>query len=116
MFKRRRHHMKLQNIRIWKRLIGGLSVLILIIMFGNVTGFRNIRDIDTWANEITDVTFQKIMLANTMLLNLQTISKETGRVVYTEDKSRLIVAAKSRKLYQDAMERFEKMGTAKGEN
>jgi len=107
--------MGLQNIRIGKRLAGGYTIFIIIIVILCVISYMNMRDTDARANEITNVNFQKAMMANAILTNLQFINKETGKAVYTKDKSPLKTIGEKRKLYIAALEKLEKLETdAKG--
>ncbi|OPY68529.1 MAG: Methyl-accepting chemotaxis protein CtpH [Syntrophorhabdaceae bacterium PtaU1.Bin034] len=104
--------MKLQNMRIGKRLIISYAIFtaIILLLFG-IT-FINTRSVDRGANEI-DLTFKKAMLANSIMINLQAINKEMAMVVYTKDRSRLQTVAEKRKLYQEALEKLEKLETEK---
>ncbi|HBL24624.1 MAG TPA: hypothetical protein DDZ40_10980, partial [Deltaproteobacteria bacterium] len=91
--------MGLQNIRIGKRLAGGFTIFIIIIVLLCIISYKNMKDTDARANEITNINFQKAMMANAILTNLQFINKETGKAVYTKDKSPLKTVAEKRKLY-----------------
>jgi len=107
--------MGLQNIKIGKRLAAGYTIFIIIIVLLCSISYKNMRDTDARANEITNVNFQKAMMANAILTNLQFINKETGKAVYTKDKSPLKTVAEKRKLYIAALEKLEKLETdAKG--
>ncbi|MHB8108937.1 MAG: methyl-accepting chemotaxis protein [Syntrophorhabdaceae bacterium] len=101
--------MRLQNIRIGKRLAGGYTIFIIIIVFLCLISYKNMRDTDIRAHEITNINFQKTMLANTILTNLQFINKETGKAIYAKDASPLKTVAEKRKLYIAALEKLEKL-------
>ncbi len=101
--------MKLQNIRIGKRLAGGFAIFIIIIVFLCIISYKNMADTDVRANEITNVNFQKAMMANAILTNLQFINKETGKAVYNKDASPLKAVAEKRKAYIAALEKLEKL-------
>lgn len=103
--------MKLQNIRIGKRLAGGFIIFIIIIVFLCIISYKNMADTDARANEITNVNFQKAMMANAILTNLQFINKETGKAVYNKDASPLKAVAEKRKLYIAALDKLEKLET-----
>ncbi|MBA4417080.1 MAG: hypothetical protein C0392_04100 [Syntrophus sp. (in: bacteria)] len=105
--------MRLQNVRIGKRLAGGYIVFIAIIIALCIISFKNMRDTDIRANEITNINFQKAMMANAILTNLQFINKETGKAVYTKDKAPLQSIGEKRKLYLAALENLEKLETDK---
>lgn len=101
--------MKLENIRIGKRLLGGYVLLIVILILLCVLAFRNMAQTDRRADEITNLNFTKTTLANTVLINLQFIIMELGSAVYTKDKSHFQVVAEKRKIYSAALESLEKM-------
>ncbi len=105
--------MRLQDIRIGNRLIAGYAVFILIILALCAISFKNMRDTDVRANEITNFNFEKAMLANTILENLQSISKETTKAVLSKDKSHLQSVPEKRKAYISALDKLEKMETEK---
>lgn len=105
--------MNLKNIKIGKRLAGGYTIFIIIIVILCVISVKNMRDTDVRANEITNINFQKAMMASAILTNLQFINKETGKAVYTKDKSPLKAVAEKRKLYIAALEKLEKLETDK---
>ena len=71
--------MKLHNVRIGKRLVGGYAVLVVIMLVLCIISFRNAYDTDAKANEITNLNFQKAMLASVILTNLQAIGSETDQ-------------------------------------
>jgi hypothetical protein len=95
--------MKLQNIRIGKRLLGGYALLIVILIILCVLAFRNMAQTDRRADEITNLNFAKTTLANTVLINLQFIIMELGSAVYTKDKAHFQVVAEKRKIYSAAL-------------
>ncbi len=103
--------MTLQNVRIGKRLVGGYLIFIVIMLVLCIISFKNASDVNNKANEITNITFEKAMLANTTLINLQTIDKEMMKAVYTKDKAPLQVVAESRKQYRASLEKIEQMET-----
>ncbi len=105
--------MKLHNVRIGKRLVGGYAIFIIIMLVLCVVSFKNASDIDRKANEITNLNFEKAMLASTILTNLQAINSETNKAVYTKDKAPLKVIAEKRGLYREAIEKLEKLETGK---
>ena len=72
-------NMKLQNIKIGKRLAGGFIIFIIIIVFLCIISYKNMTDTDARANEITNVNFQKAMMANAILTNLQFINRRNGQ-------------------------------------
>ncbi len=105
--------MKLQNIKIGKRLVGGFAIFIIIILLLCAISYKNMKDIDARANEIININFQKAMMANNILTNLQFINKETGKAIYTKDKAPLQIVGEKRKLYIAALEKLEKLETEK---
>ena len=105
--------MKLENIRIGKRLAGGYIVLVLIIGLLCIISFQNMKGTDEKLNEIENITFRKATLVNTVIMNLQAINKETTRIVYTKDRSRMNIVGEKRKLYLQALEELEKLETSK---
>ena len=105
--------MKLQDVKIGKRLAGGYVIFIAIIVFLCIISFKNMSDTDKKASEITNLNFEKVMLANSVLSNLMAINKDTAKAVYTRDKAPLAVADEKRKVYRAALEKLEKMETEK---
>ncbi len=101
--------MGLQNIRIGKRLIGGFGLIILIIIISCIISFKNMHDIDIKTDEIVNYNFEKAILANTILTNIQAISSATGNAIQTKDKSFLQANTEKRKLYMAAFEKLEKI-------
>jgi methyl-accepting chemotaxis protein len=108
-----RIRMRLHDVRIGKRLVGGYSVLIIIMLVLCIISFKNASDIDAKANEITNLNFEKAMVASTILTHLQAINSETNRAVYTKDKAPLQIIAEKRTLYGAALEKLEKLETGK---
>ncbi len=104
--------MKLQNVRIGKRLVISYAIFtaIIFLLFG-IT-FMNTRDIDSGAREM-NLNFEKAMLANSIFINLQGINRETASVLYKKDKSGLQQVAEMRTKYVNALEKLEKLETAK---
>jgi len=82
---------------------------------GVVATVRGARgsDIDAAANGITTITFEKAMLADALLVDLQTINKEMLKVVHTKDKSPLKIVKERRAMYLASLERLEKLETEK---
>ena len=105
--------MKLQNVRIGKRLVGGCGVFIVIILLLCIVTFMNARKIDTMTNEITNFNFEKAMLASTVLTNLQGINRDAARAIVNKDKAHLAEVGEKRNTYKAALEKLEKMETAK---
>jgi methyl-accepting chemotaxis protein len=105
--------MKLQDVKIGKRLSSGYIIFIGIIVLLCVISFKNMSDTDRRASEITDLNFQKVTLANAVLTNLLIINKDQAKAVYTRDKSPLEGAPEKRKAYLAALEKLEKMETEK---
>ena len=103
--------MKLRNIRIGKRLAGGYAILIVIMVFLCIVSFKSMKDTDARADEITNLSFEKTMLANTMLATLQTISREYSKALWTKDNSVLQAIQEHRKVYLAAFEKLEKLET-----
>jgi len=105
--------MKLRNIRIGKRIAGGYAIAIIIVTCLCVIGFKNMRNTSARANQITNMCFQKAMMANAILANLEFIDKETGKAIYTKDKAPLQSIGEKRKIYMSALETLEKLETEK---
>lgn len=105
--------MKLQNIRIGKRLAGGFVIFIIIIVFLCIISYKNMTDTDVRANEITNVNFQKAMMAHAILASIQSMNKEICKAVYSKDVSPFKVVAEKRKTYMAALEKLEKLETEK---
>ena len=103
--------MKLGNMRIGKRLVGGYAVLICIILSLCILSFKNTGDINTATDEIVNSNFQKTVLANSALASLQGISKEMQKALYTRDKSLLKIVAEKRASYKAAIEKLEELET-----
>ena len=103
--------MRLQNVKIAKRLSGSYLLFIAIIVLLCVIGFKNMKDIDTMTNEITNVSFEKTVLADTVLVNVQALIKETAKVVYTKNKALLEPLAENRARYLAALEKLDKLET-----
>lgn len=105
--------MRLQNIRIGKRLAGGFIIFIVIIVFLCIISYKNMSDTDVRANEITNVSFQKAMMANAILVNIQSMNKEICKAVYSKDPAPLKIVAENRKKYMATLEKLEKVETEK---
>ena len=105
--------MTLKNISIGKRLMGAFAIFTLIILIACAISFVNMKSVDKKANEITNLSFEKAMLASAILTNLQAILLETNKAVYTRDKAPLKIVGEKRKLYGAAMEKLEKLETEK---
>jgi len=105
--------MKLQNIRIGKRIAGGYAIVIIMIITLSVIGFNNMRNTSARANEITNICFRKAMMASAILSNLESIDKETGKAVYTKDRAPLQSVGEKRRDYMSALEMLEKLETEK---
>ena len=63
------------------------------------------------AAAISRFDFEKILYANTVLINLQALLKETGKIVYTKDPSSIPIVLKHRAKYLDALDNLEKLAT-----
>jgi methyl-accepting chemotaxis protein len=105
--------MRLENIKIGKRLAVGYVILNAIILLLCVISFKNMSDTDTRASEITNVSFKKVALTNAVLVNLQAVVKETGAAVYSKSVAPLQVVAEKRNAYLAALGELEKVETAK---
>ena len=105
--------MTLKNIPIGKRLMGAFAVFTLIVFVACTISFINARDIDSKADEITNLNFEKATLASAILSNLQAINSETNKAVYMRDKAPLQKVAEKRSAYRAAMEKLEKLETRK---
>ena len=105
--------MKLQDMRIGKRLAGSYIVFIALIVLLGIISFKNMKDTDFRAHEITDINFHKTVLANTALANLMAINKDQAKAVYTKDKAPLQDSQAKRKVYVDALDELQKMETEK---
>ena len=105
--------MNLRNMRIGKRLVGGFAVFTLIIMILCIISFKNTADTNTMTNQITNFSFEKAILANVVLANLQGVNKELGKAALLKDKAPLQAAAERRNAYRAALEELEKMETEK---
>ena len=102
--------MKLKDVTIGKRLASGFSVFILIIIILCVISIKNSVDTDRRTNDITDLNFQKVLLANAVIDNIQVITRETVKAVYKQDAAVLAKAVgERRKLYVEALEKLEKL-------
>jgi methyl-accepting chemotaxis protein len=105
--------MKLQDLRIGKRLMIGYAICFCIIAILCVVSFLNLSGTDGRVDEITNVSFKKATMANTILANLLTINKDQAKAVYTRDKAPLAGTAERRKAYTADLEKLEKMETRK---
>jgi len=105
--------MNLQGMSIGKRLAGGFAVFTLIIVILCIISFKNTTDTNRMTNEITNFSFEKAILANTILTNLQSMNKDVARAVYTKDRSPLQAVGERRNVYKAALEKLEKMETDK---
>jgi methyl-accepting chemotaxis protein len=105
--------MTLRNIPIGKRLMGAFTVFTLIILIACAMSFVNMKSVGKKADEITNLSFQKTMLASAILTNLQAINSETNKAVYNKDKAPLKIVGEKRKLYGEALEKLEKLETEK---
>ncbi len=103
--------MKLKDIKIGKRLIGGFGIFMFILVVAFVIGFKNMRDVDEKMDQIVNYNFEKTVLANTILTNIQAIGAATGTAIYTKDKSLLQGVAEHRRIYMDAFDRLVKLET-----
>ena len=101
--------MKLKNVKIGKRLVGGYAVFTTIILLLCVISFVNMKNVGSMANEITNVNFQKAILANSILTSVQMLNKELVFALYEKDKSRVAAAGEYRKAYQEALGKLEKL-------
>ncbi len=101
--------MQLKNVKIGKRLVGGYAIFTFIILTLCVVSFVNIRTVGTMANEITNVNFQKAILANSILTSVQMLNKELIFALYEKDKSRIGTAGEYRKAYQEALGKLEQL-------
>jgi methyl-accepting chemotaxis protein len=102
---------KLQNIKIGKRLVGGFAIFNVIIVLLCMISIINMRDTDKRVGEMTNYNFEKTTLANTILVSLQVLTRETAKAVYTKDTAPFQVVGEMRKQYGAAMEKLEKMET-----
>ena len=105
--------MRLGDVRIGKRLVGGYAIFICIILFLCIISFKNASDINAAANEITNITFEKTLLASSALVDLQTINKETMKALYTRNKAPLKIVGERRTQYRASIEKLEKLETEK---
>jgi methyl-accepting chemotaxis protein len=103
--------MKLQNVKIGKRLVGSFAIFNVIIILLCVIGIINMRDTDKRASEMTNYNFEKTTLANTILVSLQVLTKETAKAVYTKDTAPFQIVGEMRKKYSAAMEKLAKLET-----
>jgi len=105
--------MKLGDMRIGKRLVGGYGVFICIILFLCIISFKNASDTNAAADEITNIAFEKTLLANSIQVALQTINKETQKALYIRDRAPLKIVQEKRDLYKACVEKLEKLETEK---
>ncbi len=105
--------MKARDMRIGMRLAASYGVFICIILLLCIMGFKNERDVSTAANEITNIAFEKAMLVNSILIDLQTINKEMGKAVRTNDKAPLKTVGEMRAKYLASLDKLEKLETWK---
>jgi methyl-accepting chemotaxis protein len=105
--------MRIRDLTIGRRLAAGYAALFCIIALLCVISFRTVVQTDRRVDEITKVTFQKAILANSVLANLLTINKDQAKAVYTRDKAPLQGTAEKRKAYMADLEKLEKMETRK---
>jgi len=103
--------MKTQDIRIGKRLAGGFAIFIGIIILLCVISFINMHNTDKKVNEMANYNFEKATLANTVLVSLQVLTRETANAVYTKSTVPLQAVGEMRKQYGAAMEKLEKIET-----
>jgi transcriptional regulator with PAS, ATPase and Fis domain len=63
------------------------------------------------AAAISRFDFEKILYANTVLINLQALLTETAKIVYTKDPSSIPLVLRHRAKYLDALDNLEKLAT-----
>ena len=105
--------MRLANLRIGKRLTAGYAIFLAIIVILCAINLKNMWDTDKRVDEITHVSFQKAMLANSVLTTSFVILKDQAKAMYTRDKSPLRDVPEKRKTLQAALEKLEKLETSK---
>src|SRR5512145_1162529 len=103
--------MKLHDVKIGKRLAGGFAIFIAIITLLCVISFMNMRNTDMKLDEMVKYNFEKATLANTVLVSLQVLTRETANAVYTKSTAPFEIVGAMRKQYSTAMEKLEKMET-----
>ena len=103
--------MKLQNVRIGKRLVSGFMLFNVIIIALCVISFINLSGTDRKVDQMTNYNFEKAALANSVLVTLQSITRETANVAYTKNTAPLKIVGEMRKQYGAAMEKLEKLET-----
>ena len=101
--------MKLQNVKIGKRLVGGFAIFNIIIVLLCVISIKNMSDTNKKVDEMTIYNFEKTTLANITLVSLQVLTRETAKAVYTKDTAPFQVVGEMRKQYGAAMEKLEKI-------
>jgi len=101
--------MRLKDTRIRTRLMGGYAIFTVIILVAGLVNIKNQLDTNSRANEITNVSFQKAMVANTVLTTLLKMDREIGNVVNRKDASGMEQVAGDRAAYKAALERLEKL-------
>jgi methyl-accepting chemotaxis protein len=104
--------MKLQNVRIGKKLVISYSIFtaLILVLFG-IT-FMNTMEVDSGAHAM-NLNFEKAMLSNEISISLQGISKAMAMVVYKKDKAGLQEVTEMRAKYTNALEKLQKLETAK---
>jgi methyl-accepting chemotaxis protein len=105
--------MKLQNVRIGKRLIGAFSIFTFIILLSCVISLVSMNSARNNAEQIVNVNFEKASVANIILTNIQAITSNTGVAVNSKDKDILQSNGEIRKEYQAALAKLEKIETEK---
>jgi len=70
--------MGLQNIRIGKRLAGGFTIFIIIIVLLS-SSLQEHEDTDARANEIPNINFLKAMMSNAILTNLNSLTRRQAK-------------------------------------
>jgi len=106
--------MRLRDTKIRTRLMGGYAIFTVIILLAGLVSIKNQLDTNRRANEITNVSFQKAMLANAVLTTLLKMDREIGDVVNRKDASGMQKVAGDRTAYKAALDSLEKLETDKG--
>ena len=102
--------MRLKDMRIGNRLVGGYGVFILIILLLCGISIKNMRITNQQTDDITQMSFQKVLLAHSVIDSIQVITRETAKAVYRQDVSTIgNIVAERRKIYREALDKLEKM-------
>ena len=63
------------------------------------------------ANEISHFDFEKVLHAKAVVIHLQTVLKETAKIVYTKRTSSIPIVLEHRAKYQDELDKLGKLAT-----